>query len=140
MHAYKHITTSSVAYKSNHQPDQPSPIIKPCPLVTNPYFLSTSRNREFTTFLGLFQFLTILSVKKFLLICNLKLTWCNLATYTIAWETTMVSCHLRIETDIFLPVISFKRAVEIDEISPQPCFLQTELSQLLQPLLTSLAF
>lgn len=43
----------------------------------------------------------------------------------------MVSCHLRIETDILLPVISSKRVVESDEVSPQPCFLQTEQPQLL---------
>ena len=46
---------------------------------TSTHFLNTSRDGDSTTFLGsLFQCLTTLSVKKFFLISNLNLPWCNL--------------------------------------------------------------
>ena len=51
---------------------------------TSTRFLNTSRDGDSTTALGsLFQCLTTLSVKKFFLISNLNLPWCNLKPFPL---------------------------------------------------------
>jgi len=85
------------------------------------HLLNTSRDGASTTSLGsLFQCFTTLSVKKFFLISNLNLPWCNLRPFPLLTTT------------------SFQVAVEGDKVSPQTAFLQTEQRQFPQPVLTGL--
>ena len=58
--------------ESNHQPDLPTPVTKPCPLVLNSRVLNTSRDGYSTTSLGS---LTTLSMRKFFLASNLNIPW-----------------------------------------------------------------
>ncbi|KAK4814524.1 hypothetical protein QYF61_021625 [Mycteria americana] len=85
---------------------------------TSTRFLNSSRDGDSTTSLGsLFQCLMTLSVKKFFLISNLNLSWSNLRPF---------------------PLVPSLAAVESDEVSPQPPFLQAKQPQVPQPLPISL--
>jgi len=83
---------TSEIIRCNRQPITTMPT-KPCPKVQYLHIVFyTSRNGDSTTSLGsLFQCLTTLSVKKFSLISNLTLPWCNfrpllLILSLVAWE------------------------------------------------------
>jgi len=79
---------------------------------TSTCLLNISRGCDSTTSLGsLSQCLTTLSVKKFFLISNLNLPWCNLRPLPL-------SCYLEKETDSHLPTTSsFWVVVESNNVS-----------------------
>uniref|UniRef100_A0A8B9M5I0 Disco interacting protein 2 homolog C n=1 Tax=Accipiter nisus TaxID=211598 RepID=A0A8B9M5I0_9AVES len=68
---------------------------------TSIHLLNTFRDGDSTTSLGsLFQYLTTLLVKKFFLISNLNLPWCNLRTFLpvlllVAWEKVLTPTSLQ---------------------------------------------
>ena len=99
---------------------------------TSTCLLNTSRDGDSTTSLGsLSNDLTTLSVKKFFLISNLNLPWCNLRPFPlvlllVTWENRLR--HPPATT-------SFQVVVESNKVSPEPPFLQAKQPQFPQPLL-----
>lgn len=78
---------------SNHQVHLLSPITKPHPLEScTSHQLNVSRDKDSTTSLNsLSQWLAALSVRKFFLMSNLNLPWCNLRPFPfiqslVTWE------------------------------------------------------
>jgi len=77
------------------------------------YLLITSRDGDSTTALDrLFQCLTTLLVKKFLLISNLNLPWHNLRLFPLV----LVTCYLGKDTDPHFATTSFQVVVESDKV------------------------
>ncbi|KAK4824318.1 LOW QUALITY PROTEIN: hypothetical protein QYF61_013593 [Mycteria americana] len=94
---------------------------------------SPLRGGDSTTSLGsLFQCLTTLSVKKFFLIPNLSLPWCNLRPFPL------ILSLVTWERDRPPPLYNLLSVVESNKVSPQPPFLQAKQSQLPQLLLIRL--
>ncbi|KAK4821778.1 LOW QUALITY PROTEIN: hypothetical protein QYF61_000839 [Mycteria americana] len=100
--------------------------------------LGTARSCAFTNYLldgdstaslgSLFQCLTTLSVKKFFLISNLNLPWCNLRPFPLV--LSLVTWDKRPTPTSLQP--------ESNKVSPQPPFLQAKRPQFSQPLLIRL--
>lgn len=87
------------------------------PSATSRCFLNTPREADLTISLGsLFQFLTPLPVKKFLLISNLNLSGAIWGHFLLSYQTSL--------------------GYSFPFLSPKPPFLQTEHPHLSQPLLT----
>ena len=102
--------------ESNCKPNTAKSTTKPCLSAACKCLLNTSKDGDSTTSLGsLFQCLTTLSVKKFLLIPNLN--------YSAAtWGHFHLSHHLLLgkkETLTHLTTTSFQVVVESEKISPQ---------------------
>jgi len=100
------------------------------PHATFPRFFNTSRGGDSTTALGIpFQCLTILSGKRFFLIFSLYLPWTTRGHYLSSFHS------LRGRRDrLYLTITSFQGVAENNNTFPQLSLLQTEQSQLLQPL------
>ena len=97
---------------------------------TSTCFLNTSRHGDSTTSQNsLFQCLTTLSVKKFFLISNLNLPWCNLRPLPLV---------LSLVTWVKRPAPASLQAPFSNKVSPQPPLLQTKQPRFLQPLLIRL--
>ena len=76
---------------------------------TSKQFLNTSRDGDSTTSLrSLFQCLTTLSVKKFFLISNLNLPWCNLRPFPLILSP--VTSEKR-PTPLYIPFRYWKRTI-----------------------------
>jgi len=88
---------------------------------TSPHFLNTSRDCDSTTSLGsLFQCLTTLCEKKFLVISNLNLGWCNLSLLPL------VLLLLPGRRDqLLLTTTSFQTVVGSSKVIIEPPYLQT---------------
>lgn len=93
-------------------------------------FLKTYRDRDSTTSLGSpFQCLSTLSEKKFFLLSNPNLPWCNFRL--VALVLLLVIWEKRLALD--LATTSFQVVVESSKVFPE-LLLQTEQSQLPQSL------
>ena len=97
----------------------------------SPCFLKTSRDGDNpTTSLGsLFQYPTTLYGKKFFLMSKVSFPWCSLRPWPL-----VLSLLPGRRGQPHLTTTSFQAAVESNKVSPEPPPLQTEQSQLPQPL------
>jgi len=89
--------------------------------------MNTSSSGDSTTSLCSLCLVT-LSEKKFFLISNLNLPWCN------SHSLLSYCCYLGEEANLHLTTTSFKEVLESNKVTPKPPFHLTEPPQFPQPL------